>query len=97
MADTMGKRLKGLLGRSGLDEDTCMVIAPCNCIHTMGMKFSIDVLFLDEQGRIIRIIEDMRPGRISPIVRKSKRVVEMLSSNENKDRWDIRDLIEIVD
>ena len=53
-----------------------MVIAPCNSVHCFFMKFPIDVIFMDKNKRIIHIISNMKPGRISPIVREAKYVVE---------------------
>src|SRR5678815_5448867 len=61
-------RRRGLLGRTGLD-DEALVIAPCNAVHTFFMKFSIDVLFVDKQGRVIRVVHDVRPWRITGALR----------------------------
>jgi len=70
-------RLRGLLGRKGLDAGCGMVIRPTDSIHTFFMAFSIDVVFLDKSGQVIKLMEDMKPGRVSPLVRHSKTVVEL--------------------
>ena len=54
-ADTFATRLVGLLGRAGLQEDEGLWISPCRGIHTMGMRFAIDALFLDETHRVVGI------------------------------------------
>jgi uncharacterized membrane protein (UPF0127 family) len=57
-------RNKGLLGRSHLDEDAALILAPCSSIHTFFMKFAIDVAFVDRSGTILRLRHALRPWRI---------------------------------
>ena len=57
-------RKKGLLGRTGLD-DEALVIAPCNAVHTFFMKFAIDVVFTDRDGRVVRVVPAVSPWRIT--------------------------------
>ena len=58
-------RMKGLLGRERLNEGEGLVITPCSSVHTVGMRFPIDVIFFDKQGRIIAVTRNMKPLRIS--------------------------------
>ncbi|WP_422485326.1 DUF192 domain-containing protein [Gudongella sp. DL1XJH-153] len=76
MADTYTKRLQGLLGRKGLDEKEGMMIVPCNSIHTFRMKFSIDVLFVDKNNIVRKVLRNFKPGRMGPLVLKSHFVME---------------------
>lgn len=76
-ANTFGSRLKGLLGRSALSEEAGLLIEPCNSVHTLGMRFSIGVIFLTAEHQILKIIEELPPGRLSPIVRGAKKVLEL--------------------
>jgi uncharacterized membrane protein (UPF0127 family) len=46
IANTFLKRLKGLLTSNGLEEDEGLIIKPCNSVHSFGMRFSIDLVFL---------------------------------------------------
>lgn len=62
-ATTLFSRMRGLLGRKSLGHDTAMVIDPCSSIHTLGMRFTIDVLFLDSINRITSIKKNVPPGR----------------------------------
>jgi hypothetical protein len=57
-------RKRGLLGRTAL-VDTALVIAPCNAIHTFFMKFRIDVVFADREGRVVRVFSSLPPWRIA--------------------------------
>lgn len=61
-------RRRGLLGRSSLD-DEALAIAPCNAVHTFFMKFAIDVVFVDRQGRVTRVAHAVRPWRITGALR----------------------------
>ena len=76
IAVSFWSRLRGLLGRRGLAEGQAMVI-PSDMIHTFFMRFAIDVVFLDCHNRVLHVIVDMRPNRISPFVRHSDIVVEL--------------------
>ncbi|OPX89560.1 MAG: hypothetical protein A4E53_01483 [Pelotomaculum sp. PtaB.Bin104] len=78
VANTFFARTKGLMGRKSLKAGTAMVIYPCFSIHTCFMRFSIDVVFLDKDGFVLRIIKNMKPYRVSPFVKGSYYVVEML-------------------
>jgi uncharacterized membrane protein (UPF0127 family) len=61
-------RRQGLLGRLGL-EDEALIIAPCSAVHTFFMRFPIDVLFVDRQGRVTRVVHTVRPWRITGSLR----------------------------
>ncbi|MEQ8235609.1 MAG: DUF192 domain-containing protein [Syntrophomonadaceae bacterium] len=62
LANGFFTRLKGLLGRTGLAEGEGILLSPCSSIHCFGMKFPIDVIFLDRNYNIIDLKRDMRPG-----------------------------------
>lgn len=47
-------RRRGLLGRNSLSPDTAFVIAPTNAVHTFGMRFAIDLLFVRRDGQVIK-------------------------------------------
>ena|SRR5271154_583421 len=55
VANTNESRRRGLLGRSSIGEREGLWIVPCSSIHTVGMQFAIDVLFIDRDGRIIHV------------------------------------------
>ena len=57
-------RRRGLLGRTGLD-DAALVIAPCNAVHTLFMRFPIDVVFVDRAGRVLRIAASVPAWRMT--------------------------------
>jgi len=65
IADTSAKRRTGLLKHQGLEPGEGLWIAPCEGVHTFGMKFPIDVLFLSRKKKILKARPDMVRGRIS--------------------------------
>ena len=58
-------RNRGLLGRDAFPEDAALVLAPCSSIHMFGMRFPIDVLFLNREGTVLKRITTLRRNRIA--------------------------------
>jgi len=77
VADTHFSRLRGLLGRMKLRRDDGLWVTPSQGIHTVGMLFPIDVIYLDAKNRVIHLIEHFRPFRIAPIRVHAKSVLEL--------------------
>lgn len=77
VARTPLTRLRGLLGRAGLGPGEGLLIRPCNGVHTIGMRFSIDVVFMDAGGRVVRIEQALSPGRMVPWVRHARQALEL--------------------
>lgn len=94
-ADSFIKRLKGLLGSLGLNTGEGLIIKPCNSVHTIGMKFAIDVAFVDKDNIVLRIIDNMQPGKLSPVVKGSAYVVEA-SAGAFKGKIGVGDKIELI-
>lgn len=65
VAITWRERLRGLLGSSLMGTDEALVLSPCSSVHTFGMKYAIDVAYLDARGQVIKCIEHMAPRRFS--------------------------------
>ena len=59
------ERAQGWLGRDSVEAGDGLLIVPCNSIHTLGMRFAIDVAFLDRGGRVLKLAADLRPGRLA--------------------------------
>ena len=65
LAFSRAARRRGLLGRDGLDMASALVLSSCWAIHTMFMRFAIDVIFVDREGRAVRIVRDLPPWRMT--------------------------------
>jgi hypothetical protein len=70
-------RSRGLLGRHSLDPAEGLWIVPCPMIHTFFMKFPIDVVFLTKDLKVARVMENLKPWRISPWVLRAHSVLEL--------------------
>lgn len=77
VAANFKKRLKGLLGRSGFKHGEALILSPCNWIHTCFMNFPIDILFVDQEMVVLKVLENMKPFRFSPLIPRSHLVVEL--------------------
>jgi uncharacterized membrane protein (UPF0127 family) len=78
-ADTLLTRLRGLLGKLRLKPDDGIWLMPSHGIHTIGMLFPIDVIYLDAANRVIHLVEHMGPCRISPIRARCVSILELSS------------------
>jgi uncharacterized membrane protein (UPF0127 family) len=65
IAWTSAECRRGLLGRDGLARDAALVITACNSVHSIGMRFEIDVAFVDRSGRVRKIVNAMPKWRIA--------------------------------
>lgn len=72
------ERAIGLLGRPILDRTEALWIAPCPSVHTLGMRYPIDVIFCDDDGRIVRIVENLQPDRMAS-AKGARHTCEMLA------------------
>jgi uncharacterized protein len=69
VADSSGSRRTGLLKHDRLAPGEGLWIVPCEAVHTFGMKFAIDVLFLNKKKQILKIRKDMAKRRIAVCLR----------------------------
>lgn len=63
--ETAIERLKGLLGQPPLTDELCLWIKPCNSIHMFFMKYPIDVIFLDVNDSICKLVHNIKPWQMS--------------------------------
>jgi len=64
-----------------LPEGGGLLLTSCSSIHTFWMKFSIDAIFLDWNNKVVRLIEDIKPFRLSPFVISACKVLEVKSGS----------------
>ena len=76
IAATRTSRRRGLLGRDRLDKTSAMLLAPCAGVHTAGMRFAIDVVFVDREGYAVKVVRNLRPWRIA-LASRARAVIEL--------------------
>ena len=59
------ERARGLLGRRPLEREEALLLEPCWLVHTFGMRYALDLAFVDRKGRIRKLAYGVRPGRIA--------------------------------
>jgi uncharacterized membrane protein (UPF0127 family) len=96
VADTFFTRLKGLLGKQELPPGEGLWIKPCNSVHTFGMKFPIDIVFLDKKMRVVALAKTLRPNRVSHLYSEACSVLELPAGTIDVAVTVIGDHIEIV-
>jgi uncharacterized membrane protein (UPF0127 family) len=92
IADARSARRKGLLGRDGLDG--ALVLRPCRWVHTIGMRFPIDVAFVSDDGEVVKTMQ-MHQRRIGVPVWRASTVIEAEAGAFA--RWGLRvgDIVEL--
>ncbi|TLN10390.1 DUF192 domain-containing protein [bacterium] len=95
LAGTWWARLKGLLGKGSLKAGEGLVLMPCNAIHTCFMRFPIDVVFVNDYGRVLRMYDTMGPFRFSARVKGAARVVELPAGVLRLSGTQVGDMLEI--
>jgi uncharacterized protein len=65
VADHGAKRRKGLLGRERLPAGEGLWIVPCEAVHTFGMRFAIDLVYVDRNMRVKKVKSNVPPWRLS--------------------------------
>lgn len=79
LADSYWSRFVGLLGTSSLPQGEALILDPCGSIHTFFMRYPIDVLFLDKQGKVVGSAREIAPWRMSRIFLGARVAVELPS------------------
>jgi len=70
-------RLVGLLDRTRLEPGEGLWLNPCGSVHTWGLRFPIDVLFLDAGGRVLALRSPLPPWRVALAPRGTHSVLEV--------------------
>ena len=92
VAVTRATRRRGLLGRERLAATEGLLLSPCKAVHTVGMRFPIDVIFIDRDGRAVRIVRALAPWRMAMSVR-AKAVIELAAGTAAASDIQIGDLL----
>jgi uncharacterized membrane protein (UPF0127 family) len=97
VATSFWARGKGLIGRRGLPRGYALAIKPCNGIHMFFMAIPLDVVHVDREGRVVRILHSIKPWRPGPVVLKSAWVVELPAGTALATGTVVGDRVELVE
>ena len=97
VADGYFSRLIGLLGttRSWAEPGAGLWIVPSHGVHMIGMLYALDLIFLDRQYKVVDVVENIRPFRISKINLKAHSVLELPVETVRESETQVGDQLEI--
>jgi uncharacterized membrane protein (UPF0127 family) len=84
-------RRRGLLGRDGIDG--ALLLSPASAVHTLGMRFAIDVAYLDRKFRVLAV-RTMKPGRMGRPRPRSRHILEAEAGA--MERWGVRRGVQVT-
>jgi uncharacterized protein len=93
VADQWWQRARGFLGRPEPQSGEGLLLNPCRAIHMIGMKYSLDVVFLDRQGRVLALYPRLGPGRRSSWHARARYAIEVQVGTIEASGTQVGDLI----
>lgn len=96
VAETIFSRMKGLLGKNSLADGEGLLIRPCKGIHTFGMRFPIDAVFLDKTNRVIAVTKNILPNHMTRVYLGASSVIELPAGTLDKTATKIGDEVELA-
>ena len=96
LADTSLTRLFGLLGKKGLDAGGGLWIKPSSGVHTFFMSFSIDVIGLDRDLKVMKVWHSLPPFRVTSVSTRMKSVIELPAGAIRAAQVQVGDTLEIT-
>ncbi len=97
VANSFRARLVGLYAHRRLRFGDGAWLVPCNSIQTIGLRRPIDVVFLDANSNVVRILEDVGPGRVIWPVRRARSVLELPTGVVSSSETRVGDRIELIE
>jgi hypothetical protein len=94
VADSTLTRFVGLMGRRSLAPSHGLLIRPSSGVHTLWMRFSIDVLLLDREHRVLSAYRNLRPFRLTAINWKAAAALELPAGTIDATKTQLGDLLE---
>lgn len=95
VARSLGARMKGLLGRDRLPTGHGLLIKHCGAVHTLGMRFPLDVVFLDRRLQVKKVIRQVSSGRWMVACRGARQVLELQAGSLAGDAISVGDVLEL--
>lgn len=98
---TLKERTRGLLGRDGLGDGQALLFAtppwfPVMWMHTFGMQFPVDIIFMDSRWRVLKVNPHLKPQRLSSIAMRARYALELPAGTTDRTRTRAGDKINII-
>ena len=85
-ARTPLERLRGLAGLESIEPDEALLLRRCRSIHTLGMRFALDLIWLDTDDHVVSIDHDVQPNRVRSC-RHARHVIEVRAGEAGKSTY----------
>ncbi|HEX6505524.1 MAG TPA: DUF192 domain-containing protein [Terriglobales bacterium] len=97
LADTHWTRLRGLMATDAekFPQGSGLWIVPCRGVHTFGMRFAIDVVYLNAEQKVVYVQENLRPWRMAPVRWSAVSVVELPPGTIGQTQTGVGDVIDV--
>ena len=95
-ADSFLKRMVGLLDRKELNPGEGLIITHCQSIHMVFMRFSIDVIFVGKENKVVGVVYKIEPYRFSPVFWKASYAIELPPQTIQKSQTQLGDFIQTI-
>jgi len=97
VADGVWSRFWGLMGRRGLPEGGGLLLRPSSSIHTAFMRFPIDVVFVDRELRVVKVVPEMKPFRVAVALGGAHSALELNAGAAARAQVEADDHLALVD
>ncbi len=97
IADGTWSRLRGLIGKPSLDAGEGLLLTPCQAVNMYGVRFAVDVVFMDESGRVVATYEHLGPGTRTRVHRDAYQALELPAGTVNRTGTHAGDRVRLED
>ena len=97
VADTHWSRFRGLMATDAarFPQGSGLWIVPCRGVHSFGMRFAIDVVYLNSEQKVVYLQENLRPWRMAPVRFSASSVVELPPGTIRQTQTGVGDVIDV--
>jgi len=96
-AESFWPRLVGLMGRGGLEEGEGLLLSPCFSVQTFFMRFPIDVIFVDRESRVVKVVPALAPFRLALGGRGARDALEVAAGTAARSDTAVGDRLAVED
>jgi uncharacterized membrane protein (UPF0127 family) len=97
VAESASQKVKGLLGRPGLDDGHGMLFKGAGSLHTLFMRFPIDVIYTDREGKVVKAVKAVRPFKLVTAPLRCHYALELPSGAILASRTEVGDYLDFTE
>lgn len=94
-ADSLWAKTLGVIGKKNFGSNAGLLLTGTNAIHTFFVRFPLDLVFLGEDYKVVKLVKNLKPWSFSPIVWAAKHTLEMPSGSIDKHNLAVGDTLQL--